>query len=210
MKNRKGFTLIELCVAMAIASFVMAAIYSVYRAQTQSHRNQQLVVEMQQNMRAAMYLLEREIRMAGYSAALPRADAGFVENFVSLGSPHNGSGAATDATNVAFTADTNGVSNGAIEPNGGEAVAFRYNAGDETLERWGWDDLVGAWDWYVMAERITNFSITYHQQDDSVIGLPITTADMTEIFSVEVNIEASSGDRTMNLTNKIKCRNMGF
>ena len=195
---------------MAIASFVMAAIYSVYRAQTQSHRAQQLVVEMQQNMRAAMYLLEREIRMAGYSAALPRADAGFVENFVSLGSPHNGSGALTDATNVAFTADANGVSNGAIEPNAGEAIAFRYNAADETLERWGWDDLDGAWGWYVFAEQITNFSITYHQQDDSVIAFPLTTADMIDIYSVEVNIEASSGDRTMNLTNKIKCRNMGF
>ena len=208
MKNRKGFTLIELCVAMAIASFVMAAIYSVYRAQTESHRNQQLVVEMQQNMRAAMYLLEREIRMAGYSAALPRADAGFVENFVSLDAPHNGSGAATDAANVAFTVDDD--SNGAIAPGSGEAIAFRYNAGDETLERWGWDDLAGAWDWYAIAEQITNFSITYHKQDDSVIAFPITTADMTEIYSVEVNIEASSGDRTMNLTNKIKCRNMGF
>ena len=208
MKNRKGFTLIELAVAMAIASFVMAAIYSVYRAQTQSHRVQQQVVEMQQNMRAAMYLLEREIRMAGYSAALPRADAGFVENFVSLDAPHNGSGAATNTTNVAFTVDDD--SNGAIAPGSGEAIAYRYNAGDETLERWGWDGLVGAWDWYVIAQRITNFSITYHKQDDSVIGLPITTADMTEIYSVEVNIEASSEDRTMNLTNKIKCRNMGF
>ena len=208
MKNRKGFTLIELCVAMAIATFVMAAIYSVYRAQTQSHRTQQLVVQMQQNMRAAMYLLEREIRMAGYSASLPRADAGFVENFISLGSPHNGSGAATDTTNVAFTVDED--SSSGITPNTGEAIAFRYNAGDETLERWGWDDLVGAWDWYVISEQITNFAITYHKQDDSVIAFPITTADMTEIYSVEVNIEANSEDRTMNLTNKIKCRNMGF
>jgi len=208
MKNRKGFTLIELCVAMAIATFVMAAIYSVYRAQTQSHRAQQLVVEMQQNMRAAMYLLEREIRMAGYSPTLPPADAGFIENFISLGSPHNGSGAAINTTNIAFTVDDD--SNGAIAPSSGEAIAFRYNAGDETLERWGWDDLAGAWDWYVISQQITNFSITYHKQDDSVIGLPITTADMTEIYSVEVNIEASSGDRTMNLSNKIKCRNMGF
>ena len=43
-----------------------------------------------------------------------------------------------------------------------------------------------------------------------MIGLPITNTDMPEIYSVEVNIEASSEDRTMNLTNKIKCRNMGF
>ena len=59
--NRKGFTLIELLVAMVIASIVMAAIYSVYRSQTQTYRTQQLVVQMQQNMRAALYLLESEI-----------------------------------------------------------------------------------------------------------------------------------------------------
>ena len=209
MMNRRGFTLIELCVAMVIASFIMAAIYSVYRAQTQSHRTQQLVVEMQQNMRAAMYLLEREIRMAGYSAAVPSAAAGFVENFVSFDSPHNGSGAKTNATNIAFTVDDD--SNGAIAPNTGfEAIAFRYNAGDETLEKWGWDDLAAAWGWQVVAEQIINLSFSYHKQDDSAIALPITTADMTEIYSVEVIIEASSGDRSMNLSNKIKCRNIGF
>ena len=207
MKNRRGFTLIELCVAMAIASFVMAAIYAVYRAQTQSHRTQQLVVEMQQNMRAAMYLLEREIRMAGYSAALPRADAGFVENFDGLDSPHNGSAAKTNATNVAFTVDDD--SNGVIAPGSGEAIAYRYNAGDGTLERWGWDDLVGAWGWYVVAQRITNLSFSYHDQDDTDLGTPVGLG-LRDIYSIEVNIQASSGDRTMNLTNKIKCRNMGI
>jgi len=65
--NRKGFTLLEILIAMVVASIVMAAIYSVYRSQTQTHRTQQLVVQMQQNMRAALYLMESDIRMAGYS-----------------------------------------------------------------------------------------------------------------------------------------------
>ena len=65
--NKKGFTLIELLIAMVVASIVMASIYAVYRSQTAAHRTQQLVVQMQQNMRAALYLLEREIPDTSFS-----------------------------------------------------------------------------------------------------------------------------------------------
>ena len=61
-----GFTLIELMIAMVVGSIMMAAIASAYWVQTQTSREQQMVVEMQQNMRAAMFMLERDIMMAGY------------------------------------------------------------------------------------------------------------------------------------------------
>ena len=64
--RKNGFTLIELLIAMVIASFVMAAIYAAYNAQLKSHVTQQKVVEMHQNARAAMFMLERELRAAGY------------------------------------------------------------------------------------------------------------------------------------------------
>ena len=206
--NRKGFTLIELLIAMVIASIVMAAIYSVYRSQTQTYRTQQLVVQMQQNMRAALYLLEREIRMAGYSATDPSAPAGFVQNFAGLGSPHNGSAAATDANNIAFTVDRNnsGTIDAAAAIAGFEIIAFRLDAANNTLERW--DGSSG--DWQVAAEQITNLSFTYHRKDDSQIPFPLTAADLMDIRSVEVAITATSRDRNMNHTNKIKCRNMGY
>jgi len=44
----------------------MAVIYSTYQAQQKSYTTQHLAVEMQQNIRAAMTLMKREIRMAGY------------------------------------------------------------------------------------------------------------------------------------------------
>ena len=206
--NRKGFTLIELLVAMVVASIVMAAIYSVYHSQTQTYRTQQLVVQMQQNIRAALYLMESEIRMAGYSATDPPAPAGFVQNFAGLGSPHNGSAAATDANNIAFTVDrnNNGTIDAAAAIAGFEIIAFRLDAANNTLERW--DGSSG--DWQVAAEQITNLSFTYHREDDSQIPFPITAADLTDIRSVEVAIAATSRDRNMNLTNKIKCRNMGY
>jgi type IV pilus assembly protein PilW len=67
--NPKGFTLVELMVAMAAGLIVMIAIYVAYENHSRSHVTQQLVVEMQQNARAAMNLMKREIRMMGYDPA---------------------------------------------------------------------------------------------------------------------------------------------
>jgi type IV pilus assembly protein PilW len=65
-KSSKGFTLIELVVAMAITSVFMAVIFAAYITQLRSHITQQQIVEMQQNLRAAMQLIQRDIRMAGH------------------------------------------------------------------------------------------------------------------------------------------------
>lgn len=67
--NPKGFSLVELLVAMAAGLVVMAGIYTAYINYQRSHVTQQLVVDMQQNSRAAMTLMKREIRMAGYAPA---------------------------------------------------------------------------------------------------------------------------------------------
>ena len=64
--SNKGFTLIELLVALAATSILAACIWATYTAQLKSHITQKQVVEMQQNLRAAMQLIEREVRMAGY------------------------------------------------------------------------------------------------------------------------------------------------
>jgi type IV pilus assembly protein PilW len=74
--DHNGFTLIELMVTMAIALIVMAGIYSAYHSQQKSHDIQIQVAAMQQNLRAAMFYMEREIRMAGCdptSSASPAA-----------------------------------------------------------------------------------------------------------------------------------------
>ena len=66
MKNNKGFTIVELLVAMAISLIVMGSIYSVYQSQQRSYVVQEQVAVMQQNLRAGMTMLTRDIRMAGY------------------------------------------------------------------------------------------------------------------------------------------------
>jgi type IV pilus assembly protein PilW len=66
MKNNKGFTIVELLVAMAISLVVMGSIYSVYQTQQKSYIVQEQVTVMQQNLRAGMTMLTRDIRTAGY------------------------------------------------------------------------------------------------------------------------------------------------
>ncbi len=64
--NNKGFTLLELMIAMAIAGIVAAAILMAFNSQQKTQVSQQLVVEMQQDLRAALYLMQQDVRMAGH------------------------------------------------------------------------------------------------------------------------------------------------
>jgi len=70
-KNQKwltdrGFTLVELMVAMAISLVVMGAIFLTFKSQQDSYIIQDQITATQQNLRAAMYILTRDIQMAGY------------------------------------------------------------------------------------------------------------------------------------------------
>jgi type IV pilus assembly protein PilW len=70
MRNdSRGYTLVELLIAMSIAAILITAIYQVYQMRQSSELKQQLVVEMQENIRAAASLIKREIRMTGYDPA---------------------------------------------------------------------------------------------------------------------------------------------
>ncbi len=64
--NRRGITLIELLVALVICAIVIAGIYRVFIAQSRAYVIQDQVVEVQQNIRTAMAMMVRDIRMAGF------------------------------------------------------------------------------------------------------------------------------------------------
>jgi len=64
--TNKGFTIIELLVAMTISLVVMGAIYTTFKSQQNSYIVQTQISSMQQNLRAAMYMLTQDIQMAGY------------------------------------------------------------------------------------------------------------------------------------------------
>ena len=65
--EEQGFTLLEVVIAMVIAGVVAGAMYAAFNSQQRTNDAQEVIGEMQQNLRAAMGLLARDIRKAGFS-----------------------------------------------------------------------------------------------------------------------------------------------
>jgi len=66
--NKKGVTLIELLVGLVISGIIIAGIYRMFIGQTRAYTVQEQVVEVQQNIRGAMELILRDVRMTGYTS----------------------------------------------------------------------------------------------------------------------------------------------
>ena len=66
IKRNSGFTLIELLVAVALGLVILAGLFRTFKVQQDSYVIQDQVSAMQQNLRAAMYMITRDLQMAGY------------------------------------------------------------------------------------------------------------------------------------------------
>jgi type IV pilus assembly protein PilW len=66
--NEKGMTLIELLIAFAIFAIVSGGSYRLFVSQSRAYAVQDQVVEIQQNIRTAMEIILRDVRMAGYDS----------------------------------------------------------------------------------------------------------------------------------------------
>ena len=64
--SRRGFTLLELLAAIGVASIALVMLASAVRSQGSSAIYQMGSADMQQNVRGALDLFRREVRMAGY------------------------------------------------------------------------------------------------------------------------------------------------
>lgn len=69
-RKNMGFTIIELLVALSIASILIAGAYRTFNAQHKVYQVQNEVIEMQQGVRVAMDILARDIRMAGFNSTV--------------------------------------------------------------------------------------------------------------------------------------------
>lgn len=63
--GERGFTLVELMIALFISGLVMAAVVSVYIAQTRKYSELDDVANIQQGLRGVLVLLPMDIRLAG-------------------------------------------------------------------------------------------------------------------------------------------------
>jgi type IV pilus assembly protein PilW len=206
--TKKGFTMIELMVTMAIASIVLAGIYAAYSAQVRSYATQQAVLDIQQNLRSAIYYVQRSVRMAGYGA-----NAGFVDNFSAFIEPYKSSGASRSVTSICFTVDEDddGVIDGSIATNvdnvDNELIAFRLD-GNNTLLQYR----PSLNSWIPISDNIDAINFRYLNGDLSDIPPPAST----DIRSVVITITAqpveeltrTSAKQAQSLTVQIRCRNL--
>jgi prepilin-type N-terminal cleavage/methylation domain-containing protein len=74
IRANSGFTLVELLVAIALGLVILAGVYQTFRTQHDSYIVQDQVAAMQQNLRAAMYLITRDLQMAGWYTNFDRSN----------------------------------------------------------------------------------------------------------------------------------------
>lgn len=65
-RSSPGFTLVELLIAMVVSVIAIGGVFSVYTIQLRCHRDQEQVLTAQQNLRASLLIIEKELRMAGF------------------------------------------------------------------------------------------------------------------------------------------------
>jgi type IV pilus assembly protein PilW len=194
-RKERGFTMVELLVAMAITAVVMAAVYTLYKTQQDSYIAQDQVVEMQQNVRASLYQMARDMRMAGFNPQRAPNVGGFVTQL-----PDDGGGTTTtNSTNIAFTIDQD--SNGVIDIDADdEQIAYRLDNATSALQKFRVSDD----SWQAVADNISAVDFVYLDLNGadittSVIANPTTIYATTNlpfinsIRSIEMSIVARTG-----------------
>lgn len=200
-KNKEnGFTLVELLIAMTIGLIILAALSSTFLMQRKIYDVQEQIVEMVQTARAAMDMMTREIRMAGYDPA----DAGF-------------DGIPYDADQLQIETDINDDGNilnddGSYDSN--EHIVYKYYDKDSSYP-YQIKRKTGNGNFQPFAENIQSFIFDYL---DSSGSATTATADIRQIritiiartSKADSDYSANSGYRTHTLTSFITPRNLAF
>jgi len=74
IRYSRGVTLVELLIALVISGILIAALFRIFITQQKTYTVQEQVVDMQQNVRAAISRMMREIRMTGFGNAIEVLD----------------------------------------------------------------------------------------------------------------------------------------
>lgn len=198
MVSQRGVTLVELVIALGLSTLLLGAIYSVYLTHDRMQLVQEDVVTMQQDVRAAMDVMGRELRMAGYDPRGVNTDDDPHNDFVGL---------VADGSRLEIRADLNG--NGALTESH-EVIQYLYDAETKTLRR-----KTGKGGRQPFVEPIESFELQFFDQH----GQPtVISAEIREIEWVvtarTVHVDASyslnNGYRMFTLRSRVAPRNLGL
>ena len=166
--RQKGFTLIELMVAMAMSGMLMALVAMAYTGQSRSNTTVQDVSSLQQDMRSALQVMAREIRMAGYN---PKGAGAKIES--------------ATASDLRFTEDID--NDGTI--GSGEDIRYAINTNGALGRETG-----GGGGLQPVAENIDNLAYEYLLDDNTTWTQ--TPTDLTKIRAVKIIILGHSARET--------------
>lgn len=195
MTNQRGVTLTELLIALALGLFTIGAVYGVHLNQVKKQIVQEDVLAMQQTARAAMDMMAREIRMAGYDPMGVNRDSASSNDF---------HGFRYHPTELHIQADLNG--NG-VPTDSKESIVYLYDDSTSTLRR-----KVGMGGRQPVAEHIESFTVLYRD----ALGHPTTHSPSIRAVDVQVTARAAHADsqypenegyRTFTLRSRIVPRN---
>ena len=186
LNTSRGFTSVELLVALSMSIVVLAAIVSSLFSQQKVHLTQERLIEMQQDLRSAVYLFGADVRMAGYDPT-GSADAAFLiadQAEIQFQIDRNGDGDFTDP-GPPVTADAMEVIHYALTND-----ADRDGVADGTPCHLGRGLDNGGLQ--ILAENVDALNFVYLDQDGNVLAAPV--ADPDAIRSVQITLVARSGE----------------
>lgn len=128
-RRERGFTLIELVIAMAILGVLTAGIFTLYNSQHRVTHIEADVVDVQQNLRMSLDSISRDVRMAGFALTNAGNPIGAAGNNSGLGGSDTFTIAAAGAMGVATRLDADL----SATVTSGSALTFTVLAGEVGL-----------------------------------------------------------------------------
>ena len=162
--RERGFTLIELLIAIALSLIVISTLASAFVSQRKTYDVQEQITAMIQDARAALDMISREVKMAGYDPT----GAGIV------GIPYS-------TTQLEIRADLNGDGD---TSDSNEIIIYTEDSTNKQIDR-----ATGGGAPQPFAENIVSFTFTPYYDADAA-----TTTTAADIRQIDITITARTSE----------------
>jgi len=197
VRDDKGLSLVELMVVLVLSLMLMAAVYMTYQIQHRTSEAQHRVTAVQQDLRAVLNIMSRDIRQAGCDPTM-HSTAGIIPN-------ESGPSALSFSMDLNEDGDTG-------DANPEEQVAFTLSGTD--IQRNG----------VTLAQNVTTLGFVYYDENNTVItptdagGSSLTATEASDVRDVEIRVRVQSDKRdpetnqfiSRAMTKRLKLRNQGI
>jgi type IV pilus assembly protein PilW len=180
--NNKGLTLVELMIVLVLSLLLMAAVYLSFQAQSKSSSEQNQVMAIQQDLRAAIDIIERDIVNTGCDPLFRNTPVSTIFGII-------GPLASSTTAAITITFDANG--DGALDA-ATEQVTYAYDTPTKSLLR----------NTIPLITNVTSLQFTYLNGND----IPTTTIGTIRSIRVQIQMPNPSG-QLITLTRRIGLRN---